>query len=99
MVDASLTRVFFSFSVFLICALFVGIEINRAMRRGVGKTLITLATIVSSIITGILLSRFASSILTRYIIESTSSKGPLQTRILVDRSIWNTSFQCLFRRR
>lgn len=69
MVDASLTRVFFSFSVFLICALFVGIEINRAMRRGVGKTLITLATIVSSIITGILLSRFASSILTRYIIE------------------------------
>ena len=64
----TMTYALFSFSVFLICALFIGIEINRSLRRGLSRTLISFANMIVSIIVGIFLSRLISSLISRWII-------------------------------
>jgi hypothetical protein len=63
-----MTYALFSISVFLICALFVGIEINRSLKRGFSKTLISFATLIASIVVGIFLSRFLSSLISRWLL-------------------------------
>ena len=63
-----MTYALFSFSVFLICALFIGIEINRSLHRGLSRTLISFATMIVSIIVGIFLSRLCSSLISRWLI-------------------------------
>ena len=63
-----MTYALFSISVFLICALFVGIEINRSLKRGFAKTLISFATLIASIVVGIFLSRFLSSLISRWLL-------------------------------
>ena len=64
-----MTYALFSFSVFLICALFVGIEINRSLHRGLSRTLISFATMIASIIGGIFLSRYLSSLISRWLLS------------------------------
>ena len=64
----TMTYALFSFSVFLICALFIGIEINRSLRRGLSRTLISFATMIASVIVGIFLSRLISSLVSRWLI-------------------------------
>jgi hypothetical protein len=66
-----MTYTLFSISMFLICALFVGIEINRSLRRGLANSLISFASLIASIIVGIFLSRFISSLISRWIINFT----------------------------
>ena len=58
-----------SLSILLICALFVGIEINRGIKRGFRKTLISLSGVIFSIIVGIFAARYLSGILSRYILN------------------------------
>lgn len=72
-------RIMFSVSVCLICVAFAAIEINRSISKGFSKSLISLASLVASIITGIFLSRILSATLGKllidYIKERTSQNG------------------------
>ena len=58
-----------SLSVFLLFALFVAMEINRSLKRGFMKTLISFTGIVFSIIVGIFVGRFFGGLFGRYAVN------------------------------
>ena len=55
-----------SLSVLLICALFVGLEINRGIKRGLRRTLVSLSGVFVSIFVGLFIARYLGGVVGRY---------------------------------